>query len=173
MTPIETINSRAEVFAKAHALLAKKVTALQAGMDALRLKKLPAIRRAVNRAAEAEDALRALIEEHPECFEKPKTRVLAGVKLGYQKGRGALDYDDADAVVARIKKHLPEQADVLIRAKEAPVKDALAQLPASDLKKLGVTLTEAGDQIVIRPADSEVDKLVDALLKGAAKEAAS
>ena len=73
-------------------------------------------------------------------------------------------------MVARIKKHLPEQADVLIRTKEAPVKEALAQLTAAELKKIGVTIEDAGDTVVIKPVDSEVDKLVDALLKGAASD---
>jgi hypothetical protein len=74
-------------------------------------------------------------------------------------------------VVARIKKHLPEQADVLIKLKETPVKDALAQLSAAELKKLGVTVSEAGDQVVVKPVDSEVDKMVDALMKEAGEEA--
>ena len=169
-TAIESINKHAEAYAKARALLAEKVTALNDGIAALRRDHLADIRRAVTRAAEAEDALRALIEAHPECFVKPKTQVLAGVKLGYQKGKGAISFDDADAVVARIKKHLPDQADVLIRTKEAPVKEALAQLSAAELKKIGVTLSEAGDQTVVRPVDSEVDKMVDALLKAATGE---
>ena len=96
--------------------------------------------------------------------------MFAGIKVGYAKGKGALSFDDADSVVARIKKHLPEQADVLIRTKEAPVKEALAQLSAAELKKIGVTLSEAGDQTVVRPVDSEVDKMVDALLKAATGE---
>jgi hypothetical protein len=169
-TALETISKQAEVYAKVRTLLADKVTALESAMAALRREYMPGIRQGVARAAEAEDALRALIDAHPECFAKPKTRVIAGVKLGFGKGKGKLDFDDADAVVARIKKHLPDQADVLIRLKETPVKDALAQLPAADLKKLGVTLAEAGDQIVIKPVDSDVDKLVDALLKDAAGE---
>jgi hypothetical protein len=97
--------------------------------------------------------------------------VLSGVKLGYQKAKGTLDYDDAEAVCARIRKHLPEQADVLIATRETPVKTALAQLPAADLKRIGVTLSDAGDQIVVKPVDSEVDKMVDALLKDATEAA--
>jgi len=172
-TPIDTINKHAEVYAKIRALLAEKVNALQSGIDALRRDHLPDIRRAVLRAAEAEDNLRVLVEAHPQCFIKPRTRVLAGIKIGFQKGKGAIDYADADAVVARIKKHLPDQADMLIRLKETPVKDALAQLPSADLKKLGITVIEAGDQVVVRPTDSEVDKLVDALLKGVSEEMAA
>ena len=74
---------------------------------------------------------------------------------------------DADAVVARIKKHLPDQVDVLIQSKDVPVKSALAQLTAVELKKLGVSVTDAEDQIVIKTADSEIDKTVEALLKAA------
>ena len=122
------------------------------------------------RLAETEAALRALVEANPGCFIRPRTQVFAGIKVGYAKGKGALSFDDADSVVARIKKHLPEQADVLIRTKEAPVKEALAQLSAAELKKIGVTLSEAGDQTVVRPVDSEVDKMVDALLKAATGE---
>ena len=50
------------------------------------------------------------------------------------------------------------------------MKEALAQLSAAELKKIGVTLSEAGDQTVVRPVDSEVDKMVDALLKAATGE---
>lgn len=169
-TAIESISKQAEVFAKAHSLLAEKVTALNDGLAALRRSHLPDIRRAVTRATEAQDALHALIDTHPECFTRPKTRVIAGVKLGYGKGKGKITFDDADTVVARIKKHLPEQIDVLICQKETPVKDALAQLSAADLKKLGVTVSDAGEKVVIKPVDSDVGKLVDALLKGAAQE---
>ena len=136
----------------------------------LRREHLPGIKRALARAAETEAALRALVEANPGCFIRPRTQVFAGIKVGYAKGKGALSFDDADSVVARIKKHLPEQADVLIRTKEAPVKEALAQLSAAELKKIGVTLSEAGDQTVVRPVDSEVDKMVDALLKAATGE---
>ena len=169
-TALETITKAAEVHSQARSLLSERVTALRDAQAALHREHLPSIKRALTKAAESEAKLRALVEEHPECFEKPKTHVLAGIKVGYAKGKGALSFDDADSVVARIKKHLPEQADVLIRTKEAPVKEALAQLSAAELKKIGVTLSEAGDQTVVRPVDSEVDKMVDALLKAAMGE---
>ena len=37
----------------------------------------------------------------------------------------------------------------------------------AELKRIGVTVEETGDQIVIKPTDSEVDKLVNALLADA------
>ena len=52
------------------------------------------------------------------------------------------------------------------------MKDALAQLPAAELHKLGVQVEEAGDRVYIKASDSEVDKLVVAILKeGAVDEA--
>lgn len=169
-TTLDTISKQAEVHAQARTLLAERVTALTDAQAALRREHLPGIKRALNRAAETEAALRALVDANPECFKKPRTQVFSGIKVGYAKGKGALSFDDPDAVVSRIKKHLPDQADVLIRTKEAPVKEALAQLTAAELKKIGVTVSEAGDQTVVKPVDSEVDKMVDALLKAAAGE---
>ena len=169
-TPLETISKNAEVHAQARNLLAERVTALTDAQAALRREHLPGIKRALARAAETEAALRALVEANPGCFIRPRTQVFAGIKVGYAKGKGALSFDDADSVVARIKKHLPEQADVLIRTKEAPVKEALAQLTVAELKKIGVTIEDAGDTVVIKPVDSEVDKMVDALLKAATGE---
>lgn len=171
MSAIDNISKRASVYSDARQLLAEKVTAFNDGLAALRKDHIPGIKKAVARAAEAEAALRALIEANPDCFTKPKTQVFSGVKVGYQKGKGTISFEDADSVVARIKKHLPDQADVLIKQKETPVKDALAQLSAADLKKIGVTVSEAGDQVVIKPVDSEVDKMVDALLKDVGEEA--
>jgi phage host-nuclease inhibitor protein Gam len=171
MSAIDQISKRAEVYAQVRALLAEKVTALNDGIAQLQRDHIPGIKKAVAKAAEAQASLQALIEAHPECFTKPKTQVLSGVKVGFQKGKGTISFDDADTVVARIKKHLPDQVDLLIRNKETPVKEALAQLSAADLKKIGVSVTEAGEQVVIKPVDSEVDKLVEAMLKSAGDEA--
>jgi hypothetical protein len=171
MTAIDNISKRAEVYATARQLLADQVGAFNDGLAALRKDHIPGIKKALAKAADAEAALRGLIEAHPDCFTKPKTQVFSGVKVGYQKGKGTISFEDADSVVARIRKHLPDQADVLIRSKEVPVKDALAQLSAADLKKIGVSVSEAGDQIVIKPVDSEVDKMVEAMLKAAGEEA--
>ena len=100
--------------------------------------------------------------------------ILYGIKIGFQKGKGEITWEDKDQVVKLIHKHFPEQAEALLKVTEMPVKTALAQLSAADLKKLGVTIIETGDEIVIRATDTEVDKLVEALLKDEAevKEAA-
>jgi hypothetical protein len=133
---------------------------------------MPRLKAAVNKAAETSEALRALVEESPELFTKPKSVVFHGIKLGYQKEKGKIEWDDPDLVIKLIRRHLPELADTLIVTTEKPSKDALNNLSAAELKKIGVTITSDSDAVFIRATDSEVDKMVSALLKGATEEAA-
>jgi hypothetical protein len=173
MTQLTDIEVRAKAFADARGAVASIVTVLNEGIEALKRENMPALKRAISRAAEKHDNLKAIIDANPKLFVKPRTVVLHGVKVGYAKGKGGIKFDDAEQVVKLIKKHLPEQAEVLIITKESPAKDALAQLSASDLKKIGCTVVDSGDAVVIKPTDSEVDKLVDTLLKGATEEQAA
>ena len=92
---------------------------------------------------------------------------LTVIRFGEQKSLTARigERDDKDQVVRLIKKHFPEQADVLIKTVEKPIKGAIQQLPVADLKRIGVTVEETGDVVVIKSTDSEIDKLVSALLE--------
>lgn len=173
MALLEEIEQQAKIYAGAREKLAEIVTALNDGMEALKRSHMARLKNAVNRAAEAGDSLHALIEASPDLFVKPKSVVLHGIKLGYAKGKGKVEWDDPDQVVRLIHKHYPDLADVLITTTEKPAKDALNNLTAAELKKLGVSVTEGGDAVFIKPADSEVDKLVNALLKGAMEEGAA
>lgn len=160
---LSTIEEQSAHVAKVRQELADAVAVLQAGIDTLKQQAGPNIRAALAAYNTAEDALRAMLSGAPSLFEKPRTRVFHGLKVGYQKGKGGLSIDDDLRCVALIKKHFPDQVDVLIRVTEKPVKDALEQLSASDLKKLGVHIVEADDQVVLRAIESDIDKLIKAL----------
>ena len=170
-TPFDDIADSAAVLARARAELAELVQALEEGLNHLKADAMPMIRGSIDRAATAWSALEAEITAHPELFVRPRTVSMHGIKFGFGKGKGGLEIDDADRTVALIRKHLPDQAEVLIAVKETPVKDAIAQLPAADLKRIGVNIKATGDQVVIRPADGETDKIVKALIKAAVGEA--
>lgn len=125
---------------------------------------------ASGRATGALDTLRATIEANRELFEKPKTWTLHGIKLGLQKGKGSLDWDDTEQLVARIQKHFSaEEAELLLRVKKEPVVDALKELDAKTLAKLGVRCEETGEVVVVRAVDGEVEKLLKTLLKEGAR----
>lgn len=172
MASLTQIEARAKLYADARERLSSIVAELNAGIEAAKRKAIPEIKRAIASATTHHDHLRAMIEEAPGVFVKPRSVVFHGIKLGYQKGKGKIEWDDADQVVRLIKKHFPDQADVLIKTEEKPVKDALNGLTAAELKKLGINVVEGGDVIFIKPTDSAVDKMVDALLKEATEEVA-
>lgn len=152
-------------YAGARRELASYVESLQAELDAAKRRHLERIREAVSRVAGLHDRLRLALEAAPELFRKPRTRVLHGIKVGYTKQRGQVVIDDEAATVARIRRLLPaEQAELLIRVRESVDKPAVYDLSATDLKRLGIAITADTDAVVIRPTDSEVDKLVNALL---------
>lgn len=98
------------------------------------------------------------------------TRMLLQTQGVYQKQPGAIEIDDEALTIKRIKKLFADQEDMLqqlIKTTEKPVKDALGGLSGDQLKKLGVRVAEDTEKIIIKSADSEVDKIVNALLKGA------
>ncbi|MEY2689194.1 MAG: hypothetical protein RL375_3392 [Pseudomonadota bacterium] len=168
---LDPIDAKARVYAEARERLAASTAALQDAITALHREHLPTIKRHLNAAFKHEQDLRALVEANPHLFTKPKTVVLHGIKCGFQKGKGSITFDDADAVVKLIKKKLPDQADVLVATKELPVKDALSQLTVAQLKSIGCKVTEAGELVIVKAVDSAVDKLVNALLKSLGDEA--
>lgn len=165
MKTLEELNARALALSNARLQLGQLVQALNAGIEALKANEMPAIRAAIDQATAAWAALEAGVQGSPELFVKPRTVAAHGVTFGIQKSKGVINIPDADKTVALIRKHLPEKADVLITTKEVPVKKAVEQLTAADLKRIGVQVTEGQDTVVIRPAPSDVDKLVKALVK--------
>lgn len=170
MTSLADIEKRAKQYAEAREHLAGIVAALNEGIEALKRSHMKRLKKAVADAAEHHDALKSLIDSAPGCFVKPRSVVFHGIKLGFAKGKGKIEWDDPDQVVRLIKKYFPEQADILISTSEKPAKEALNGLTAAELKKLGVSVTEGGDAVFIKPADSAVDKMVEALLKDATAE---
>lgn len=170
MSTMQLIEAKAKSYAQARDKLAEIVTTLHDGMEALKRSHMADLKKAINRAAETSDALRALVEASPELFEKPKTAIFHGIRVGFQKGKGKISWDDAEEVVRLIHKHFPDELDDLITTTEKPAKEGLNELTAAQLKKLGITVDEGGNAVFIKPVDSAVDKMVKALLKGVMDE---
>jgi hypothetical protein len=162
----DPIEKTAKALRAARDLLTERATALHDEIQAATKRKLPGLRSAVAAVAQADADLKACIEKAPTLFTKPRTVVLNGLKLGYQKGKGKIEWEDDDQVVKLIRRHFPEQFDVLCATTEKPVKAALAGLTVAELKKLGITVEETGDVVFVKDSTAGVDKLVKALLKG-------
>jgi hypothetical protein len=161
---IDELKVRAENLKVTRDVLADLVRVLHEEIEYLKSEHMPEIQKTIESAAFYWQALEEAVQANPALFVKPRTITAHGIKFGLAKGRGGLVIADEQRTLALIKKHLPDQAALLIATKEAPVKDALLQLPAADLKRIGVEVKDTGDCVVIKPADSDVDKLVKALV---------
>lgn len=157
--------------ASARSVLETRTGELQSRMDTLVRRRLPGLKAAVARAAEAQAALQQAIEAHPEQFERPKTKIFHGLRVGYRKGQDTVTWEDDDTLVARIEKVFADDADRFLLIHKKPSKDALAELDAPTLKRLGVTREPGQDQVTVHAIDKDVSKLVNALVKGAVGEA--
>lgn len=172
MATLIEIETKAKAYADERNSLADVVANVNEQLEAIKRKWLPVIKRRVAATSEAHSVLKAAIEASPELFVKPRTVQVHGVKVGLQKGKGKVTWDDDDKVVKLIKKHLVESADVLINTKETPNKEAIASLAVADIKRIGCSVSDTGDEVVIKMTDGGVDKIVKALLKDATEEEA-
>lgn len=165
------IDSAAKNYAAARAVLAERVQTLQDELAAATRRKIAGIKGAAETAAALQQELRALLTAAPDLFVQPRSYVLHGIKCGYQKGKGSVVWDDNARTCALIRRHLPEQAEVLIITEEKPSADALRQLDTRDLARIGARLEGTDDQVIVKATDSAIDKLVAKLLSEGAKAA--
>lgn len=170
MPTMQEIEIKAKEHAAARLALTNHVTLLHAEIEAVKQKRLKKLREVVALATVTGNELLALVSESSDLFKKPKSAVLHGIKLGFKKEKGKISFADEDQVIKLIRKHLSELADVLIVTTEKPSKEAMNNLEVGQLKKIGVTVTADSDVAFITEPSSEIDKLINALLKGIAEE---
>lgn len=167
---METIESKTKAFANARTELAERVGALREEQEAAKRRRLQGIKNSLERVATAHADLKESLEASQELFEKPKTRVLHGIRVGWMKQKGKLEVGDEAACVAALKRLFGEE-NVYVKKTEAPVKSALGNLSAKELMRCGVTVNDDVDAVVIKAADGDLDKLLDALIGDAELEA--
>lgn len=165
------IESLAKAYADRRALLADRLTALDRDLAAVKRTHLKELRRHVALTAETASYLHNAIDGARDLFLKPKTQILHGIKVGLRKGVGGLDWEDDEDVVAKIEKHFKDEADLYLIIKKKPSADALEDLDAGTLKKFGIVVKDTGEQVVVKAVETDVEKLVKLLLKGAMDEA--
>lgn len=170
MSTLQEIEQTTKPLAQAREALVNTVADLNAEIDSAKRRCLPRLRKQVQKVSEHHATLTAAVEAAPELFVKPRTVVFHGIKLGYQKNKGSTTFDDEQKSIELIKKKLPDLADKLIVQTEKISKSALAQLSVAQLKSIGATVVESTDQVLIKPTDSAVDKMVSALIAEATEE---
>lgn len=164
MTFIE-IETKTKEYAVARDAVSAIISVIEEETAVIKKKYLQRLKKSVAVMIERQADLKAAIEDGSPLFTKPRTRVFNGIKVGFQKEKGKMTWADEEQVIKLIHKHFDDQADILLKKTERPIKDALAPLSAADLKRLGITITNDADTVVIKATDSEIDKFVEALLK--------
>jgi hypothetical protein len=160
---LKDIEDLTKAHAKARDVLSDRLMMLEEEKRRIIKDHIKGLRAAAKKVAQTHDELRIEVDAHQHLFKKPRTRVFDGIQVGLRKSQGKVEFDPEKTIDA-IKKHLPEQKNVLIKIEETVVKKAINNLSTSTAKKIGVKVTPGSDQVVIKPADSEISKLIDAWL---------
>lgn len=172
MHSLSEIESLTKKLSETRDELTKIVLTLQLKTQRLQDEAIPDIKRISGRTSIHALALHTAIDTSRDLFQRPRTVIFHGIKLGLRKGPGGIDWDDDEKVCDLITKHFPKaQADLLIQTTHKPIAKALNALEVSDLKKIGCRVKSTADEVIIAPADTAVDKLVSALLKDAVDQA--
>ena len=167
-TKMEHIEHLTQAYAARRDELSGVVEDVEHRIEDLKRRAMPGIKQAVRDATEAHDKLRAAIEANPDLWAgKRRTVVIAGVRVGMMKGTGKIIWEKPEDVVKLIRRVFPDRAESMIRTEEKPIRKALAELSVSELRRIGCTVEDTDDQVIIKPTDSAVDKLVQALLADA------
>lgn len=164
------IDQRAKLYREMRDQLVSLVNDYDRELQALNLRYVSGIRATTLALASLEKQLGAEIEKVPQLFEKPRSITLHGIKVGLQKQKGSIEFDDEEKLIERIRKvdekdTLSVPPAVLIKSKEYVSKEGLQMLRAEELKKLGVRVVADTDKPVIKPADTTIDKLVQRILE--------
>jgi predicted Zn-dependent protease with MMP-like domain len=173
MPSLAEIEDLTKKYSGAFDALSKEMRDLNNAIEFLKRERMKVIKKTIDQTVEKSLALEMAINDSPELFVRPRTIILHGIKIGFVKGKGKIEIPDESNTCKLIRKHFPEQSEVLIITNERPSKEALNNLAAADLKKIGVTIIEAADEVVIKATDGEVEKMVNAFLRESKKELAN
>ncbi len=161
---LQEIDRKTRDYAAAYETLSDLITEMQDKQGTIARQYMPRIKKAVNTLAEKEADLKAAVDANRGLFEKPRTQVMHGFKVGVQKMIGKVKWQNGKAVVGKLMETFTNWKK-FVNIEYKPSADALKELSAAELKKLGVTVEDTSDVVVIRPVASDIEKLVNAFLK--------
>jgi len=168
LATLAEIEGATKSYADHRELVKLRVQYLNDEIEKLKRVHLPEIKDAAADAANALASLEALIDDSRNLFVRPRSIIISGIKVGLQKGKGGIEYEDEATVIRLIRKVLPEeQHELLIKTKESVNKKGLGDLDVATLKRLGVTVQGTGDVVLVKPVDSDVEKIVSAVVREA------
>lgn len=119
----------------------------------------------MNAVAARHDDLYRMIADNSDLFEKPRTQLIDGIRVGFTMGKGKLEIEDPDLTVKLIKRYFAEQKDILIKTTLEPAVAAIKKLTPGEQAKIGTVITGKNNKVVIEEADTQLNKILSSLLK--------
>ncbi|RJQ21995.1 MAG: hypothetical protein C4560_02940 [Nitrospiraceae bacterium] len=133
--------------------------------EALKREFTPKLKSVMGKIARKHETLYRSIADNTDLFEKPRTQIFEGIKVGLMKGKGKLFVEDEELTIKLIKKHMPEQEEYLIHTKYELIKSAIKKLTDKEQDKINVAIIDKDDRIVIESIDTTVQKILNSLIK--------
>ncbi len=158
------IEAQVRVYADAREKLEGRLREFNARVEAVTREAMPELKEMARRVAERHMRLDAALKAAPQLFQRPRTVVFHGMKVGYRRQEGRLEYDDADEVVERVRRLLPNP-DPYLHCVTLPDRTALSGLPTEELARLGCRWVEGGDVVLIKPLAGQLDRQIQMLFK--------
>lgn len=166
MANLEEIKTLANDFSSATDILTQLKKTVNNELESVKSKYFGKIKESAEKLMQRKLQLEEAIVSSRHLFNSPKTIILSGVRLGFQKEKDRIVWDDDEKVINLIEKKMAaELAQILIKTEKKPVKESLLKLGESELKKIGCRIEAGKDKVMIKTLDSEVDKFVNSLMK--------
>lgn len=156
---MKEIEGRAAAYADAQSKLDDALATLRRDLDEVRLNHMVALKRLSGLVARRESELRSLIETAPDLFDKPRTMIFHGVKVGFTTSKGKVVWADEEQVKKLIRKRFPELEEQLIKTTETVSRDAIRDLDETQMKAIGCRIDGAGDTVVLKSTAGDVEKM--------------
>jgi hypothetical protein len=147
--------------AAARRALEQELQRAEARLSKVRLESVDRLRNAVEAVRIHETSLLMLVERAAPLFRRPQSIEIEGVRVGWRKGKGRLELPPKEDLIKKIADVLTAaQKKTVLQVKTSVLKGALAKLPGEILKKLGVSVTGAGQEPFVTYPATETEKLV-------------
>ena len=165
MTNMEQIERDTRLYADAKRELNRIMAEVMTETEALKKKYTGQIRRALARVTERHEDLYREIAENKDLFVKPRTQTFDGINVGLKKGKGRLEIADEDKAIAIIEDDFPKLAKLLVKTEKSLLKDLVKKQDPEFLAAIGGAIVGQEDYVVIEDVDTQIEKVLTALLK--------
>lgn len=166
---LSDMETAARDFAAKSKVLRNYYEELNGEIETVKAKYLENIKAASSEAGESYQMLLTLINDAADLFKDKKSMTISGVKFGYHKKKRKLEISNEEFTINKIKELYGETADIYINTKLSVSKKALDNIPAGDLKKLGINIIQDTAEPFIKLTNDEVQKLIEAMVKKSVK----